>query len=67
MTWPVTHAASSVTRQPVRYGDGTAAGITRRTLLISGRSLAPNAFALGIDAGTDTTVLHRLVRRTWRS
>jgi multisubunit Na+/H+ antiporter MnhE subunit len=45
----------------VRFGDNTAEGATRRTLLIGARSLAPNAFALGIDAGTDTMVLHELV------
>jgi hypothetical protein len=45
----------------VRYGDDSAEGITRRALLIGGRSLAPNEFALGIDAATDTMVLHRLV------
>jgi len=32
-------------------------------LLIGARSLAPNAFALGIDAETDTMVLHQLVRK----
>lgn len=47
--------------EPARYGDDTAAGVTRRMLLIGGRSLAPNAFALGIDAETDTMVLHQLV------
>jgi len=47
--------------EPVRYGDDTPAGVTRRVLLIGARSLAPNAFALGIDAGTETMVLHQLV------
>jgi multisubunit Na+/H+ antiporter MnhE subunit len=55
---------SAFVAEPVRYGDSTAAGVTRRTLLIGGRSLAPNAFALGIDAETDTMVLHQLVPRT---
>jgi hypothetical protein len=32
-------------------------------LLIGARSLAPNEFALGIDAETDTMVLHQLVRK----
>jgi hypothetical protein len=32
-------------------------------LLIGGRSLAPNAFALGIDKETDAMVLHQLVAR----
>ena len=47
--------------EPVRFGDDTPAGVTRRVLLIGARSLAPNAFALGIDAGTETMVLHQLV------
>ena len=55
---------SAFVAEPVRYGDDSAEGITRRALLIGGRSLAPNEFALGIDAGTDTLVLHRLVTRT---
>ena len=47
--------------EPVRFGDDTPADVTRRVLLIGARSLAPNAFALGIDAGTETMVLHQLV------
>jgi multisubunit Na+/H+ antiporter MnhE subunit len=49
--------------EPVRFGDDTAEGATRRTLLIGARSLAPNTFALGIDPSTDTMVLHKLVER----
>jgi multisubunit Na+/H+ antiporter MnhE subunit len=52
---------SGFVTEPVRYGDDTAEGMTRRALLIGARSLAPNKFALGIDAETDTMVLHRLV------
>lgn len=37
--------------------------MTRRVLLTGARSLAPNEFVLGIDAETDTMVLHRLVGR----
>lgn len=55
--------ASGFTTEPARFGDDTAEGVTRRTLLIGARSLAPNAFALGIDSGTDTIVLHELVAR----
>jgi multisubunit Na+/H+ antiporter MnhE subunit len=55
---------SAFVAEPVRYGDDSAEGITRRALLIGGRSLAPNEFALGLDAETDTIVLHRLVTRT---
>jgi multisubunit Na+/H+ antiporter MnhE subunit len=53
---------SAFVTEPARFGDDTPAGVTRRVLLIGGRSLAPNAFALGIDADTDTMVLHQLVR-----
>jgi multisubunit Na+/H+ antiporter MnhE subunit len=52
---------SAFVTEPVRFGDDTAAGVTRRVLLIGGRSVAPNAFALGIDRGTETMVLHQLV------
>jgi multisubunit Na+/H+ antiporter MnhE subunit len=55
---------SAFVAEAVRYGDDSAEGITRRALLIGGRSLAPNEFALGIDAETNTMVLHRLVTRT---
>jgi hypothetical protein len=54
---------SGFVAEPVRYGDDSAEGVARRALLIGGRSLAPNEFVLGIDAGTDTMVLHRLVTR----
>jgi multisubunit Na+/H+ antiporter MnhE subunit len=47
--------------EPVRFGDDSPAGVTRRVLLIGGRSVAPNAFALGIDRDTETMVLHQLV------
>jgi multisubunit Na+/H+ antiporter MnhE subunit len=46
---------------PVRYGDDTPQGVTRRVLLTGGRSLAPNAFVLGIDSGRDVMVVHQLV------
>lgn len=46
---------------PARYGSETAEGKTRRVLLIGGRSVAPNAFALGIDADRDVMVIHQLV------
>jgi hypothetical protein len=32
-------------------------------LLIGARSVAPNSFALGIDPGTETMVLHQLVAK----
>lgn len=46
---------------PVRYGDDTALGGTRRLLLIGAHSLAPNEFALGLDQGRDVMVVHTLV------
>jgi multisubunit Na+/H+ antiporter MnhE subunit len=54
---------------PSRFGDDTPAGVTRRTLLIGGTSVAPNTFALGIDPERDVMVVHRLVAKreetTW--
>jgi hypothetical protein len=61
--------ASAFVTEPVRFGDDTAEGVTRRVLLIGARSLAPNSFALGVDgdtgtgSGMGTMVLHELVTR----
>jgi hypothetical protein len=52
---------SAFVTERVRFGDYTPAGVTRRVLLIGGRSIAPNAFALGIDRDTETMVIHQLV------
>src|SRR5580692_5629812 len=46
---------------PARFGDDSAQGATRRTLLIGGTSVAPNTFVLGIDSATNLMVVHRLV------
>jgi multisubunit Na+/H+ antiporter MnhE subunit len=46
---------------PARFGDDSPEGITRRTLLIGGTSVAPNTFALGIDKATNVMVVHQLV------
>ena len=54
---------SAFVTEPVRFGDDTPAGVTRRVLLIGGRSVAPNAFALGLDRDTQTVVLHQLVTK----
>jgi multisubunit Na+/H+ antiporter MnhE subunit len=54
---------SAFVTETVRFGDDTPAGVTRRVLLIGARSIAPNAFALGIDPGTETMVLHQLVAK----
>jgi multisubunit Na+/H+ antiporter MnhE subunit len=48
---------------PVRYGDSTPAGITRRVLLTGAHSVAPNSFALGLDEDRDVLVVHELVSR----
>jgi len=46
---------------PVRYGDDTPLGVTRRVLLTGARSLTPNGFVLGIDRERDVMVVHQLV------
>jgi multisubunit Na+/H+ antiporter MnhE subunit len=48
---------------PVRYGDDTPLGQTRRVLLIGARTLAPNIFVLGMDPERNTMIVHRLVTR----
>jgi multisubunit Na+/H+ antiporter MnhE subunit len=49
---------------PVRYGDDTPAGVTRRILLTGGESLAPNAFVVDFDAERDVMIVHELVKRS---
>jgi multisubunit Na+/H+ antiporter MnhE subunit len=59
---------SAFVELPVRYGDGSMEGATRRALLVGGASVAPNTFVLGIDADRDVMVVHRLVagrHMTW--
>jgi multisubunit Na+/H+ antiporter MnhE subunit len=51
------------TEVPVRYGDDSPPGVTRRVLLTGARSLAPNAFVLGIDRERDVMIVHELVPR----
>lgn len=53
--------ASGFRAVPARYGSNTAEGETRRVLLIGGRSVAPNAFVLGIDPDRDVMIIHQLV------
>ncbi len=48
---------------PARFGDDTPGGVTRRTLLVGGTSVAPNTFVLGIDKDRGVMVVHRLVAR----
>lgn len=52
---------SAFLERPARFGDDTPEGVTRRTLLIGGTSLAPNTFVLGIDPERDVMVVHQLV------
>jgi multisubunit Na+/H+ antiporter MnhE subunit len=53
--------ASGFRQVPVRYGGDTPEGETRRTLLVGGRSVAPNSIAAGIDADRDVMIIHQLV------
>lgn len=53
--------ASGFRELPVRYGDNTVEGKTRRALYIGGQSVAPNTFALGIDKDRDVMIVHQLV------
>jgi multisubunit Na+/H+ antiporter MnhE subunit len=46
---------------PVRYGDDTPLGVTRRVLLTGAESLAPNTFVLGLDPERGVMVVHQLV------
>ena len=46
---------------PARFGDDSPKGITRRALLVAGRSIAPNTFVLGLDRERDVMVVHQLV------
>lgn len=46
---------------PVRFGDDSDEGVTRRALYVGGRSAAPNTFVLGIDADRDVMIVHQLV------
>jgi hypothetical protein len=49
---------------PVRYGDHTPAGATRRILLTGAHSPAPNGFVLDFEAERDAMIVHELVRRS---
>jgi multisubunit Na+/H+ antiporter MnhE subunit len=55
--------ASGFRELPVRYGDDSIEGRTRRALLVGGRSVAPNTLALGLDAEREVMVIHQLVVR----
>ena len=49
---------------PVRYGDDTPAGVTRRILLTGAQSVAPNAFVVDFDPERDVMLVHELVRQS---
>lgn len=53
--------ASGFSELPARWGDESPEGVTRRALLIAGRSLAPNAVVAGIDQDRGVMVVHHLV------
>jgi multisubunit Na+/H+ antiporter MnhE subunit len=46
---------------PARFGDDSPEGVTRRALLVAGRSIAPNSFVLGLDRERGVMVVHQLV------
>jgi hypothetical protein len=52
---------SGFVAEPVSYGGDSDEQVTRRFLLVAGRSVAPNAFVLGLDRERDVMVVHRLV------
>ncbi|HYZ57156.1 MAG TPA: Na+/H+ antiporter subunit E [Streptosporangiaceae bacterium] len=53
--------ASGFRELPVRFGDDSPEGVTRRALLVGANSLAPNTFVLGIDRDRGVMVVHQLV------
>jgi hypothetical protein len=53
--------ASRLREQPARYGGTDAESMARRVLLVAGRSVAPNVFAVDLEPGRDVLVVHELV------
>ena len=53
--------ASRLREVPARYGGTDPESVTRRVLLVAGRSVAPNAFAAALEPGRDVLVVHELV------
>lgn len=47
--------------EPVRYGDDSAEASMRRALILTAKSLAPNAYALGMDEDKGVLISHKLV------
>ncbi len=56
-----TEPSGGFVAEPVRPGDDTERGRTRRALLVGARSLAPNKFVLGIDTERGVLITHKLV------
>ena len=52
---------SAFVAQPLRYGDDTPEGLTRRVLITGATSLAPNQFVVGLDSARNEMTVHRLV------
>jgi multisubunit Na+/H+ antiporter MnhE subunit len=46
---------------PTRFGDDSPTAVTRRVLLVGGRSVAPNTSVAGIDKRREVMVVHQLV------
>jgi multisubunit Na+/H+ antiporter MnhE subunit len=46
---------------PLRYGDESPEGVTRRVLIVAGTSFTPNTFVLGVDRDRNVVVVHDLV------
>lgn len=53
--------ASGFRELPVRFGDDSPEGVSRRVLMVGGHSLAPNTFVLGIDRDREAMIVHQLV------
>jgi multisubunit Na+/H+ antiporter MnhE subunit len=51
---------------PARFGDASDEDVTRRVLLVGGRSVAPNTIAAGIDKERNVMVVHQLVANEGR-
>ena len=52
---------------PVPFGGPGDEGVTRRALLVGGRSVAPNTFVLGIDSERNVMIVHQLVPNEGRA
>lgn len=46
---------------PIRFGDDSPEGVSRRVLMVGANSLAPNTFVLGIDRERQAMIVHQLV------